>query len=394
MKVKPNERFFALNESYLFAETERRILSYISANPCERVIRLGVGDVTLPLPKAAVCAMKTAAEEMGDVGSFRGYPPYFGYGFLREAISRHYKRRGVSISFDEVFVSDGAKSDSFGIIDLFGDAPFLICDPAYPVYAEAATLAGKRVKYIGASKENGFVPSPRGLTEEGAVVYLCSPNNPTGAAYGASALSEWVNWAARSGSLIIFDAAYESYISTDAPHSIFELDGARECAVEIGSLSKSAGFTGVRCSWTAIPKDIMLGGARVSDMWGRIRSARSNGVSYITQRGAEAALSDAGYAEYMKNVAHYGENAKIISSALEKAGVFHTGGENSPYVWMECPRGLSSWEFFDYLLFSARVAGTPGAGFGKNGEGFFRLTGYASRADTEEAAARLLHALS
>lgn len=393
MRVPINENYQKVGESYLFAEIEKRVAAYGASHPDKKVIRLGVGDVTLPLSGTVVEAMARAAREMGEGATFRGYPPYFGYDFLIEAIKNHYARRKVALSADEIFVSDGAKSDAANFTEPFGNAPVYVVDPAYPVYVDANIMAGKDVRFIAAAKENGFCPLPGGRLADGSVVYLCSPNNPSGVVYDKKTLRLWVDAALKTGSLIIFDSAYESYISGDDPHSIFEISGARGCAVEICSLSKTAGFTGVRCSWTVIPKEITLSGVPLGRLWARRQSTKFNGVGYVTQRGAEAALSNAGYAECLQNIAYYMENARRIAELLYRKGIFYTGGKSSPFVFMECPRGASSWEFFDFLLESAQTVGTPGAGFGKGGEGFFRLTGYAAREDAEEALSRMSEVL-
>lgn len=387
MNIPINENYEKLDGGYLFAEIAKRVRSYEERNG-KKPISLGVGDVSLPLSQCVVTAMKDAANELGRAETFRGYPPYFGYDFLRGAIRRHYARFGVLLDDDEIFVSDGAKSDSANFGDILGDAPVFVCDPVYPVYEDANIMAGRRVTRISAAKENGFVVSAKDFSAESAVIYLCSPNNPTGAVYDKNVLSEWVEKAKNSGSLIIFDSSYQAYIVGDEPRSIFEIDGADECAVEISSLSKTAGFTGVRCSWTVVPKKLLSRGRSINEMWARRQSTKFNGVSYVTQRAAEAALSYAGYEECRKNIDYYMENARLIMRALSEKGVYHTGGKNSPYVWAKCPRGLSSREFFDAAL-ECGVVCTPGSGFGSAGEGYFRLTAFNTRQNTINAVSAL-----
>ena len=389
MKIKLNENYKNLAKNYLFAEVARRVSAYEAAHPEKKVVRLGIGDVTLPLTPSVTEAMAKAVREMGKKETFQGYPPYYGYDFLLDAIAHHYARYGVKLDTSEIYVSDGAKSDAGNINDIFGKNPVLIVDPVYPVYYDGNVMAGNDVTFVGATRENGFLPSPDGIDADGAIIYLCSPNNPTGAVFDRAGLKKWVDFAKKTGSLIVFDSAYEAYITGDLPHSIFEIDGARECAIEICSFSKTAGFTGVRCSWTVIPKELAVDGVRVGEMWERRQATKFNGVPYIVQRGAEAALSDKGFEECKGLVGYYMENAKIISDLLTKKGIYFTGGVSAPYIWMKCPGNLSSWEFFDKLLDTVQVVGTPGEGFGLNGAGYFRLTSFGSREDTLEAVRRL-----
>ena len=389
MKIRINENYKAVKKSYLFSEIATRVNAFTRSHPDVKIIRLGIGDVTLPLTKSVTSAMQAAVSEMADRSTFRGYAPEFGYDFLRSAIAKHYERFGVHIETDEIFVSDGAKSDVGNFPELFGDNPVLIPDPVYPVYLDSNVMAGRRVSFLAATEENGFLPLPDDtLTDEGYIIYLCSPNNPTGAVYDRDGLSAWVDFALRTGSLIIFDSAYEAYISGDYPHSIYEIDGARGCAIEICSFSKTAGFTGTRCSWTVVPSELHADGMSMREMWGRRQATKFNGVPYVVQRGAEAALSDEGYAECMELVGYYMENAALIADLMREKGIFFTGGTSSPYIWMKCPGG-DSWKFFDSLLSGAGVVGTPGAGFGQMGEGYFRLTSFGSRESTAEAVARL-----
>ncbi len=389
MKIKINENYKNLKKSYLFSEIAKRIQAYSEENPSAKIIRLGIGDVTLPLTKSVTQAMTKAVAEMGARETFRGYAPDNGYDFLREAISRHYKRFGVDIPVEEISVSDGAKSDVGNITEIFGDNPVLIPDPVYPVYYDSNVMSGRRISFIRADETNGFLPMPEGLSGEGYIIYLCSPNNPTGAVYDHAGLKRWVDFAVSTGSLILYDSAYEAYIHGNFPHTIYEIEGARACAVEICSFSKTAGFTGTRCSWTVVPSELSAGGMSLREMWERRQATKFNGVPYVVQRGAEAALSDAGYAECMELVNYYMENAALIAGVLREKGLFFTGGTSSPYIWMRCPAGMDSWSFFDSLLHGIQVVGTPGAGFGECGEGYFRLTSFGSREATKEAVERL-----
>ena len=388
MKIKINEHFLNVKESYLFSEIGRRVREYAAAHPDKKIIRLGIGDVTLPLTPTVIAAMRKATDEMGVQSTFRGYAPEYGYDFVRDAVKNHYEAFGVSLSRDEIFVSDGAKSDVGNIVDILGDNPVLIPDPVYPVYMDSNIMAGHAIELLEANESNGFLPLPP-AEEKAYVVYLCSPNNPTGAVYNREQLKIWVDYANRTGSLIIFDSAYEAYIHGDYPHSVYEIEGAKTCVIEICSLSKTAGFTGTRCAWTVVPADLKAGDVSLNKLWARRQATKFNGVSYITQRGAAAAYSDEGYAQLQSVIADYMENARIISALLEKKGIWYSGGLSSPYIWLRCPGGMGSWEFFDYLLANAQVVGTPGAGFGKAGEGYFRLTSFGDRAATEEAVRRL-----
>lgn len=389
MNIKINENFKNISQSYLFSEIARRVSAYSTANPDASIIRLGIGDVTRPLTPSVCAAMQKAVDEMSKPETFRGYSPEYGYDFVREAVARHYAENGITVDPNEIFVSDGAKSDLGNIVDILGDNEILIPDPVYPVYVDSNVMSGHKVSYLPATAENGFLPMPEGLDGEGYVIYMCSPNNPTGAVYSAEALAEWIAFALRTGSLIIFDSAYEAFISGDLPHSIYAVEGARECAIEICSLSKTAGFTGTRCAWTVVPSELEASGLKLRAMWERRQATKFNGVPYIVQRAAEAALSPEGQKECMENVRYYMENARIISEMLKNKGIFFTGGTSSPYIWLKCTDGMSSWEFFDYLLEKANVVGTPGAGFGACGEGFFRLTSFGTKEATAEAVARL-----
>ena len=390
MSVKLNDHFDDLVKNYLFSEVGKRVKAYQEKNPDKKIIRLGIGDVTLPLSKVVVNAMQAAVLEMGMKSTFKGYPPEYGYDFLRKAIVDYYlKNDNVNLDMEDVFVSDGAKSDCGNIVEIFGDNPILIPDPVYPVYMDSNIMAGRKVTLVNATKENFFLPSPEGIKEDSYIIYLCSPNNPTGAVYDHKGLKAWVDFALKTGSLIIFDSAYESYVEGDEPRSIYEIEGAKACAIEICSLSKSAGFTGVRCSWTIIPSQLIIEGKSLNQLWARRQATKFNGVSYIVQKGAEAALKEEGLRQSKETIAYYKRNAKLLTDLLTKKGVFFTGGISSPYIWMKTKDNMTSWEFFDELLNKVQIVGTPGCGFGKNGEGFFRLTAFGSYEDTLEAVKRL-----
>lgn len=389
LQIKVNENFFNVKKNYLFSEIAKRVNAYSAEHPEAKIVRLGIGDVTLPLSPVVVEAMKKAADEMGNAATFRGYAPEYGYDFLREAIAEYYKKFPVDLSAEEIFVSDGAKSDVGNIVDILGDNEILIPDPVYPVYLDSNIMSGRKVSFLKGSNDNGFLPMPDGVEEKPYVIYLCSPNNPTGAVYSREGLKKWIDFANKTGSLIIFDSAYEAFISGDYPHSIYEVEGAKSCAVEICSFSKTAGFTGTRCAWSVFPDELTVGENKLSYLWSRRQATKFNGVPYVVQRAAEAALSPEGQAQCREAIAYYMENARIIGEVLKEKGIELTGGENSPYLWLKCPNGMGSWEFFDFLLNNAQVVGTPGAGFGDAGEGYFRLTSFGSRESTLEAAKRL-----
>lgn len=388
--MKINANYLNLNESYLFSTIAKKVNAYTQAHPEKKVLRMGIGDVTLPLAPAVVSAMQKAAGEMGEKETFRGYGPEQGYPFLKEAIRGYYASRGISLEEDEIFVSDGAKSDVGNILDIFDtDNTVLVPDPVYPVYVDTNLMAGRRIVFADAAAENGFLPMPDENTDAD-IIYICSPNNPTGAAYSAAQLAEWVAYARKKGAVILYDAAYEAFVSEKGlARSIFEVEGAKECAIEFCSLSKTAGFTGTRCGYTVVPRALVRGGASLNKLWLRRQTTKFNGVSYIVQRGAEAVFSEEGMAQVQKNLEVYRRNAAVISECLDSLGIPYTGGKNSPYIWMKCPGFSDSWKFFDYLLEMANVVGTPGSGFGKNGEGYFRLTAFASEEATKEAAERL-----
>jgi len=388
--MKLNPYFSELQDSYLFAGIDRRIEAFTAKKGGRPLIRMGIGDVTLPLGAAAVEAMKQAAGDQASAATFHGYGPYRGYPFLQAAIREYYRQRGVSLRDTEIFVSDGAKSDAGNFSELFDrDNTVLIPDPVYPVYVDANVMAGRKIAYLDAVPENGFLPLPDGRVRAD-IIYLCSPNNPTGAVYTREQLQSWVDYALSCGAVLLFDAAYEAFIRDGSlPRSIYEVRGAERCAVEFCSLSKTAGFTGTRCGWTVVPEALKSDGRSLNRLWFRRQSTKTNGVSYVVQRGAAAVLTPEGLRQCAGNIEYYRENAAVLSAVLREKGIFFTGGENSPYIWFACPGGRDSWEFFDFLLNEGGIAGTPGAGFGKNGRTFFRLTSFASHAATQEAAARL-----
>lgn len=393
---KLNENYLNLKESYLFAEINHRVKAYQEANPDKKIIRLGIGDVTLPIGSKMIEQLHEGVDAMASSDTFKGYGSEQGYDFLRNAIVDYYKRNGVDcIEPDEVFVSDGAKSDTGNITDLFAqDNVILIPDPVYPVYVDTNIMNGRNITYIDANAENNFLPMPD-HNFHADVIYICSPNNPTGAAYNREQLKEWVDYALENDAIILYDSAYECFITDETlPRSIFAIEGARKCAIEFCSLSKTAGFTGTRCGYTIVPKDLKFTASNgkemsLNAMWNRRQTTKFNGVSYIVQKGAAAAFSVEGMAQCKANIKYYQENAKIIAEGLEKKNIRYFGGVNSPYIWFECPNNMESWDFFDYLLKNAQVVGTPGAGFGKNGHNFFRLTSFGNRENTIEAMNRI-----
>ena len=385
--MKINQNYSQLQESYLFSNIAKKVASYTSQHPEAPVIRLGIGDVTLPLCQAAVTAMKKAVAEMGTREGFHGYGPEQGYDFLKSALQKYYETKQVSLEQDEIFVSDGAKSDVGNILDLFSqDNTVLIPDPVYPVYVDTNIMAGRTILYAQANEENGFLPLPD-PSQAADIIYLCSPNNPTGAAYSADQLTQWVEYALERDAVILYDAAYEAFITEDLPQSIYQIEGAKECAIEFCSLSKTAGFTGTRCGYTIVPRSLRREGTSLNKLWLRRQTTKFNGVSYIVQRGAEAIFSKEGQKQVKEAIQYYQNNATLITQALDELGIWYTGGKNSPYIWLKC--GMPSWEFFDKLLTELHLVGTPGVGFGQNGEGFFRLTAFGGREQTEEAVKRL-----
>ena len=393
--MKLNKHYSELNESYLFSTIAHKVADFQAAHPERDVIRLGIGDVTLPLARSVVDAMHTAVEEQGHKETFHGYiPSEQGYEFLREAIRKYYAERGIELDMSEIFISDGAKSDLGNLLDLFDvDNTVLVPDPVYPVYVDDNVMAGRKILYMAANEANGFLPMPDDAVHAD-IVYLCSPNNPTGATYTPEQLKEWVRWAKANDALILFDAAYECFVTDKKlARSIYEVEGAKDCAVEVCSFSKIAGFTGTRCGYTIVPQAIVSGGQSLNRMWLRRQTTKFNGVAYVVQRGAEAVFSEAGMKEIQQNLDYYRANAAVIAAALDEAGVWYCGGKNSPYIWMRCPGGMSSWEFFDWLLENAGVVGTPGEGFGPCGAGYFRLTAFGDAEKTKQAAARIVAAL-
>ena len=393
--MKLNKHYAELEESYLFSTIAHKVADYQAAHPEADIIRLGIGDVTLPLAKSVVTAMHNAVEEMGHKETFHGYiPSEQGYVFLREAIQKYYAERGVALDLSEIFISDGAKSDLGNILDLFDvDNTVLVPDPVYPVYVDTNVMAGRKILYAPASAENGFLPMPD-ANVHADLVYLCSPNNPTGATYSAAQLKEWVDWAKANNALILFDAAYECFVTDKSlARSIYEVEGAKDVAIEVCSFSKIAGFTGTRCGYTIVPQNIVIDGQSVNKMWLRRQTTKFNGVAYVVQRGAEAVFSEEGMKEIQQNLDYYRANAAVIAAALDEMGIWYCGGKNSPYLWLKCPNDMGSWEFFDWLLETAQVVGTTGEGFGECGKGYFRLTAFGDAARTKEAAERLKAAL-
>ena len=384
-----NTNYENLEQSYLFSTIAKKVNEFSNAHPDAKIIRLGIGDVTLPLCNAVIKAMHKAVDEMGNQSTFRGYGPEQGYDFLRTAVQGYYKTHNVDLDLDEIFISDGAKSDLGNILDLFAkENTVLVPDPVYPVYVDTNVMAGRKVIFANANKENGFLPMPD-ESVKADIIYICSPNNPTGAVYNKEQLKKWVDYALAQNAVILYDAAYECFISDSSlPRSIFEIEGAKNCAIEFCSLSKTAGFTGTRCGYTIVPKNL----EKLNKMWLRRQTTKFNGVPYIVQRAAEAVFTEEGQKEIKENIGYYKENAKIISDTLEKCGIWHVGGKHSPYIWLKCPDNMSSWEFFDKLLNDLQIVGTPGAGFGKNGEGFFRLTSFGSKENTVEAMKRFENA--
>lgn len=388
--MRINKNYGNIKDSYLFSTIGRKVNEYQSANPDKKVIRLGIGDVTKPLCPAVIDALHGAVDEMSKAESFRGYGPEQGYDFLRKQIKQYYASHNVELDDNEVFVSDGAKSDIGNILDLFDvDNTVLIPDPVYPVYVDTNTMAGRKIIYMDANESNNFLPMPD-ENVNADIIYLCSPNNPTGAVYSHEQLKAWVDYANARDAIILFDSAYEAFVSDETlPRSIYQIKGAETCAIEFCSFSKTAGFTGTRCGYTVVPFALKREGFELNKMWVRRQTTKFNGVPYIVQRGAYAVFTDEGKKQTKETIAYYMKNAEIIASAFDELGIWYTGGKNSPYIWHKCPFGMTSWEYFDYLLENADVVGTPGSGFGNNGEGYFRLTAFGNRENTLEAVSRI-----
>ena len=389
--MRPNMHYADLKDSYLFYNIAQKINAYLDAHPGTHLCRMGIGDVSLPLCDAVIKALHEAVDDQADKDRFHGYLPECGAPFLREIIAAHYRRRGVKLANDEVFVSGGASDELGDILDLFDrDNKILVIEPAYPAYVDANIMAGRKIIHLPSGENNGFLPEPCDEAKAD-ILYICSPNNPTGAVFTKEQLSHWVDFANENGSVILFDAAYEAFIEDDTlPHSIFEIDGAETCAIEICSLSKTAGFTGTRLGYTVISKALVRNEMCLHDMWVRNRTTKTNGVSYIIQKGGAAVFSEEGQKQIRANIGIYKNNAKTLMRALDKVGIRYYGGKNAPYIWLKCPDAMNSWAFFDYLLNEIRVVGTPGEGFGSCGEGFFRFSTFGSPEDTKEAAAKLI----
>jgi len=392
--LTPNANYSNLKDSYLFYRIAQKTKAYLEAHPGAHLYRMGIGDVSLPLAPAVIAALHSAVDDQARKETFHGYMPECGAPFLREAIAAiHYEKRGAHLTPEEVFVSSGASDELGDLLDLFDRcSTALVMEPAYPAYVDASIMAGRKILHLPSGPENHFLPLPQeGLDAD--LIYLCSPNNPTGAAYNREQLAQWVQWANGRGAVILFDAAYEAFIEEDLPHSIFEIPGAETCAIEICSLSKTAGFTGTRLGWTVIPKALIRKGMSLNDMWVRNRTTKTNGVSYILQKGGAAVFTEEGQQQIQANLRVYKENARVLMRALDEAGIRYWGGRNAPYLWVACPAGLDSWTFFDRLLNEIQVVGTPGEGFGACGEGFFRFSTFGDPADTREAAERLKNLL-
>lgn len=392
--MKVNTNYKNLNESYLFSTIARKVNEFAKANPDKEIIRLGIGDVTLPLCPAVIDAMHSAVDEMSRKETFKGYGPEQGYDFLKSAIQNYYKKRNVELELNEIFISDGAKSDLGNILDLFDkDNTVLVPDPVYPVYVDTNTMAGRKIVYIDAKEENSFLPLPDDSVKCD-LIYICSPNNPTGACYNREQLELWVNYALKNNAVILFDSAYESFIGEDnLPRSVYEIENAEKCVIEFCSFSKTAGFTGTRCGYTVVPNALNFDGMNLNRMWLRRQTTKFNGVPYVVQKAAAAVFTEEGQKQILNNIGYYRKNAKIIADTLDKLNIKYTGGKNSPYIWLKCPNNLNSWDFFDMLLNKIAVVGTPGEGFGKNGTNWFRLTSFNTNEKTKEAMDRFYNLL-
>ena len=393
---KLNENYQNVKDSYLFAEIARRVKVYEETHPekAADIIRLGIGDVTLPLTKSVIKALHEAVDSQAVSETFKGYGPEQGYAFAQEAIADYYARNGVEVKVSDIFISDGAKSDTGNITELFAkDNVVLVPDPVYPVYVDTNTMDGKNIIYMNGTKENDFLPMPD-ENVKADIIYLCSPNNPTGACYNKEQLEAWVAYALKNDAVILYDSAYEAFITDPTlPRSIYAIEGAKKCAIEFCSLSKTAGFTGTRFSYTVVPEELVFetsngGTLSLHNMWNRRQCTKFNGTPYIIQYAGAKVFTEEGMKECQENIGYYRENAHMIAETLEKKGISFTGGVNSPYIWFECPKGMESWEFFDYLLENAQIVGTPGAGFGENGKNYFRLTSFGKHEKTKEAMER------
>ena len=386
--VSVNKNYKNIKESYLFSDIAKKVADFSAANPDIKIIRMGIGDVTRPLCESEISEMSVGVRELGKAETFHGYGPEQGYSFIKEPIKAYYAESGVELDLDEIFISDGAKSDVGNILDLFSpDNTVLVPDPVYPVYVDTNIMSGRNIIFANSNEENGFLPLPD-ENVKADIIYICSPNNPTGAVYNREQLKKWVDYANKNGSIILFDAAYEAFIDGDYPKSIFEIEGAKTCAIEFCSLSKTAGFTGTRMGYTVVPKALEAENMSLNKMWLRRQTTKFNGVSYVVQRGALGVFTPEGRKQIKENIEFYKENAKIISDTMDELGIWYTGGKNSPYVWLKCPGNMESWEFFDFLLKNAGVVGTPGSGFGNNGTNFFRLTAFSTKENTIEAMER------
>lgn len=390
----PNTNYKNLKDSYLFYHIAQKTKAYLEQHPGAYLYRMGIGDVSLPLCDAVIHALHKAVDDQGIKNTFHGYMPECGDPGLRKTIAGYYKKRNVDLSPEEVFISSGASDELGDILDLFGrDKTVMIMEPAYPAYVDANIIAGNTIIHIPSGEAEGFVPQPD-ERNRADVIYICSPNNPTGAVFSRERLKQWVDYANRTDAVLLFDAAYEAFIEDeDIPHSIFEIEGARTCAIEICSLSKTAGFTGTRLGYTVIPKELERNGMHLNEMWIRNRTTKTNGVSYIIQKGGAAVFTEEGQKQIRERIQVYKKNAKVLMEALDRLGIWYCGGKNAPYIWMKCPKGMGSWEFFDYLLQEIQVVGTPGEGFGACGEGYFRFSTFGSPEDTKEAAERLVKLL-
>ena len=389
MSIKINKNYQKLQKNYIFTQINTKIAQYKNSHPNAKLLNLGIGDVTRPLGKNIIKIMKRALSEQGNKKTFKGYPPEVGYNFLKDAVKDYYKKRNIDIDSSTVFISNGAGCDVGNILNLFDKVKVVIQDPTYPAYFDSNFLNGNQIVLLPASSDNNYKISPKGLKNESYLIYLCSPNNPTGATLSHSELSDWVNFANKTKSIIIFDCAYEAFVEDDSPRSIFEIEGAKTCAIEIASLSKTAGFTNLRCGYTIVSNELIIDGCSLNQMWHRRQCTYFNGVPYFVQKGAQYALSDEGQIECKKNIQYYKRNAKILKNCLKRLNYQVVESNNSPYVWIKCPEGMSSWEYFDYLINNYQIVGVPGIGFGKTGEGYFRFSAFGNRGDIIEVCNKL-----